>query len=66
MNIERLRKIIAYSDKNHDEIYSMIKRFCSFAGLNMIVIFLMFCKLCGPLFRKKDFWFWKYLLPMMK
>ena len=26
MNIERLRKIIAYSDKNHDEIYSMIKK----------------------------------------
>ena len=35
MNIERLRKIIAYSDKNHDEIYSMIKRFCSFAGIDV-------------------------------
>ena len=33
MNVERLRKIIAYSDKNHEEIYSMVRRFCSFAGI---------------------------------
>lgn len=32
MNVERLRKIIAYSDRNHEEIYSCVKRFCSFAG----------------------------------
>ena len=33
MNIERLRKIIAYSDKNHEDIYSMVKRFCAFARI---------------------------------
>lgn len=33
MKVERLRKIIAYSDKNREEIYSMVKRFCSFAGI---------------------------------
>ena len=33
MNVECLRKIIAYSDKNREEIYSMVKRFCSFAGI---------------------------------
>ncbi len=34
MDIERLRKIIAYSDKNRDEIYSMIKEFCAFARID--------------------------------
>lgn len=33
MDVERLRKIIAYSDKNHEEIYSMVKRFCSLSGI---------------------------------
>lgn len=33
MNIERFRKIIVYSDKNRGEIYSMVKRFCAFAGM---------------------------------
>ena len=33
MNVERLRKIIAYSDKNREEIYSMVKRFCAFARI---------------------------------
>ena len=28
MNLERLRKIIAYSEKNHEDIYSMVNRFC--------------------------------------
>lgn len=31
----------------------MIKDSVHLPGLNMIVIFLMFCKLCGPLFRKR-------------
>ena len=33
MDIERLRKIIAYSDTNREEICSMVKRFCAFAGI---------------------------------
>lgn len=33
MELERLRTIIAYSDKNREDIYSMVKRFCSFAGI---------------------------------
>ena len=33
MNIECLRKIIAYSDKNREDIYSMVKRFCAFARI---------------------------------
>ena len=33
MNIERLRKIIAYSDKKQEEIYFKIRQFCAFAGI---------------------------------
>lgn len=33
MNLERLRKIIAYSEKNHEDIYSMVNRFCAFARI---------------------------------
>lgn len=33
MNMERLRKIIAYSQKKREETNSMVKRFCSFAGI---------------------------------
>ncbi len=33
MNIERLRKIIAYSDQKREEIYFMIRQFCAFAGI---------------------------------
>ena len=33
MNIERLRKIISYSENHYEEMNSMVKRFCSFAGI---------------------------------
>ena len=55
MNIERLRKIIAYSDKNHDEIYSMIKRFCSFAGIEYDSDLLNVLQIVRSSFQKKGF-----------
>ena len=55
MNIERLRKIIAYSDKNHDEIYSMIKDSVHFARIEYDSDLLNVLQNCGPLFRKKGF-----------
>ena len=33
MNVERLRKIILYSDYNREETYPCVKQFCSFAGI---------------------------------
>ena len=33
MNVERLRKIISYSESDREEIDSKVKRFCSFAGI---------------------------------
>ena len=33
MNIERLRKIILYSEKNREEISYLVRKFCSFAEI---------------------------------
>lgn len=55
MNIERLRKIIAYSEQNHKEIYSMIKQFCSFAGIEYDRDLLNVLQIVRSSFQKKGF-----------
>ena len=55
MNIERLRKIIAYSDKNHEEIYSMVKRFCSLAGIEYDSVLLNILQIVRASFQKKGY-----------
>ena len=53
MNIERLRKIIAYSDKNHEDIYSMVKRFCAFARIEYDSDLLNILQIVRSSFEKK-------------
>ncbi len=55
MNVERLRKIIAYSDKNREEIYSMVKRFCSFAGMEYDSNILNILQIVRSSFQKKGY-----------
>lgn len=55
MNVERLRKIIAYSDKNREEIYSMVKRFCSFAGVEYDSDLLNILQIVRLSFQKKGY-----------
>ena len=55
MNIERLRKIIAYSDKNHEDIYSMVKRFCAFARIEYDSDLLNILQIVRSSFEKKGF-----------
>ncbi len=55
MNIERLRTIIAYSDKNREDIYSMVKRFCSFAGIEYDSDLLNILQIVRSSFQKKGY-----------
>lgn len=55
MNVQRLRKIIAYSDKNREEIYSMVKRFCSFAGIEYDSDLLNILQIVRSSFQKKGY-----------
>ncbi len=55
MNVERLRKIIAYSDKKREEIYSMVKRFCSFAGIEYDSDLLNLLQIVRSSFQKKGY-----------
>ena len=55
MEIERLRKIIAYSDKNHEEIKSMVRRFCSFAGIEYDSDLLNILQIVRSSFQKKGY-----------
>lgn len=55
MNIERLRKIIAYSEKNREEINSKVKRFCSFTGIEYDSDLLNIIQIVRSSFRKKGF-----------
>ena len=66
MNVERLRKIIAYSDKNREEIYSMVKRFCSFAGMEYDSNLLNILQIVRSSFKRRDILFLKCRLPMMR
>lgn len=55
MNIERLRKIIAYSCEKRDETNLMVKRFYSFAGIEYDGELLNILQIVRPLFRKKKY-----------
>ena len=55
MEIERLRTIIAYSDENRKEIYSMVKRFCSFAGIEYDSALLNVLQIVRSSFQKKGY-----------
>lgn len=55
MNIERLRKIIAYSEKNREEINFKVRRFCSFAGMEYDSDLLNLLQIVRSSFRKKGF-----------
>ena len=55
MNIERLRTIIAYSDENCDHINSMVKRFCSFAGIEYDSDLLNILQIVRSSFQKKGY-----------
>ena len=55
MDVERLRKVIAYSDKNHEEIYSMVKRFCAFSGIEYDSGLLNILQIVRSSFRKKGY-----------
>ena len=55
MNVNRLRKIIAYSKKNSQEINSMIKKFCSFVGIDSNSDVLNIVQIARPAFEKKGY-----------
>ena len=55
MNVERLRKIIAYSGRNREEIYSKVKRFCAFAGTEHDSDLLNILQIVRSSFEKKGF-----------
>ena len=55
MKIEHLRTIIAYSDKNREEIDSMVKRFCSFVGIEYDSNLLNILQIVRSSFHKKGY-----------
>ena len=55
MNIERLRKIILYSESDHEEIYSKVKRFYSFAGIDYDTDMLDILQIVRSSFNKKGY-----------
>ena len=55
MNIERLRKIIQYSDRNREDIESKVKNFYSFAGMSSDKEVLNIMQIARPSFLKKHF-----------
>ena len=55
MNIERLRKIISYSNSNCEEIDSKVKRFCSFAGIEYDSELLNILQIVRSSFLKKGY-----------
>lgn len=55
MNVERLRKIIAYSNNNREEIYFCVKRFCSFAGIEYDSELLNILQIVRSSFKKKGY-----------
>ena len=55
MNVERLRKIISYSKKNHEEIDFKVKRFCSFTRIEYDSDLLNILQIVRSSFEKKGF-----------
>lgn len=55
MNVERLRKIIEYSEKNYEEINLNIKRFYSFTGIEYDSDLLNILQIVRASFQRKGF-----------
>lgn len=55
MNIERLRKIIAYSDAHHNEVSALVKQFCKFSNLNYDSGLINIFQICRSSLRRKGF-----------
>ncbi len=55
MNIERLKKILEYSKNNQVEIFSMVRRFFSFSGLDSDNDVLNILQIVRSSFRKKGY-----------
>ena len=55
MNVERLRKIISYSEKNHEEIDFKVKRFCSFTRIEYDSDLLNIFQIVRSSFQRKGF-----------
>lgn len=55
MNVDRLRKIIAYSEQNREETNSMVKRFCAFTGIEYDNDVLNILQIARPAFEKKGY-----------
>lgn len=55
MNIERLRKIIEYSESNRDDIETQIRNFYAFAGMNTDKDVLNILQIVRPVFKEKGF-----------
>ena len=55
MNIKRLKTIISYSDRNREDIYSMVKRFCSYAGIDYECDLLNILQIVRSSFQRKGY-----------
>ena len=55
MNVERLRRIISYSESNREEIDSRVRRFCSLAGIEYDCNLLNILQIARSSFQKKGF-----------
>ena len=55
MNIERLRKIIEYSEANRDDMEAKVKNFYSFVGMSCDKEVLNIMQIVRPSFRKKGY-----------
>ena len=55
MNVERLLKIISYSESDREEIDSKVKRFCSFAGIEYDSDLLNILQIVRSSFQKKGY-----------
>ena len=55
MNLDRLRKIIAYSESNRDSIHTRVKNFCSFVSLETDSPVLNILQIARSAFEKKGY-----------
>ena len=55
MNIERLRKIMAYSEANRDKALARVKDFCAYAGMNSDEDVRDVLQIVRPVLKKKGF-----------
>lgn len=55
MNIERLRKIIEYSEANRDKVLSQVKDFCAYAGMSSDEDVRDVLQIVRPVLKRKGF-----------